>query len=273
MQAKTKSAIKLGVVLALVVLIAVCGLTGSLRIGKYRFYPFSDFLSPGLDLGGGVSANLSAQDASAENLDALLDQTVAALRARLSGLELDEAGAVRQGDGVRVDLPVSNDAQELLDAICAPGHVEFADANGNVLLEGDAIASARAVTVTNSLGETYPAVEFHLSDEAIERYAEDAEALTGQTLSVYVDDALVSSTAVDEAITGGAGYIPFYNYSTYSQAVEASRLYAAIFASGELPLALTDAGSGEVSPQAGQWRRAPCRHCPVRRAGRHGRSH
>ena len=251
MQAKTKSAIKLGVVLALVVLIAVCGLTGSLRIGKYRFYPFSDFLSPGLDLGGGVSANLSAQDASAENLDALLDQTVAALRARLSGLELDEAGAVRQGDGVRVDLPVSNDAQELLDAICAPGHVEFADANGNVLLEGDAIASARAVTVTNSLGETYPAVEFHLSDEAIERYAEDAEALTGQTLSVYVDDALVSSTAVDEAITGGAGYIPFYNYSTYSQAVEASRLYAAIFASGELPLALTDAGSGEVSPQAG----------------------
>ena len=251
MQAKTKSAIKLGVVLALVVLIAVCGLTGSLRIGKYRFYPFSDFLSPGLDLGGGVSANLSAQDASAENLDALLDQTVAVLRARLSGLELDEAGAVRQGDGVRVDLPDSNDAQELLDAICAPGHVEFADTSGNVLLEGDAIASARAVTVTNSLGETYPAVEFHLSDEAIERYAEDAEALTGQTLSVYVDDALVSSTAVDEAITGGAGYIPFYNYSTYSQAVEASRLYAAIFASGELPLALTDAGSGEVSPQAG----------------------
>lgn len=46
MQAKTKSAIKLGVVLALVVLIAVCGLTGSLRIGKYRFYPFPTFSAP-----------------------------------------------------------------------------------------------------------------------------------------------------------------------------------------------------------------------------------
>lgn len=216
-----------------------------------------------------MSANLSAQDASAENLDALLDQTVAALRARLSGLELDEAGAVRQGDGVRVDLPVSNDAQELLDAICAPGHVEFADANGNVLLEGDAIASARAVTVTNSLGETYPAVEFHLSDEAIERYAEDAEALTGQTLSVYVDDALVSSTAVDEAITGGAGYIPFYNYSTYSQAVEASRLYAAIFASGELPLALTDAGSAKFRRRRAMAPRA-LPPLPCARACRHG---
>ena len=56
MRSNVASRIKLGIVFLLVILIAVLGLTGTLRIGKYRFYPFADFLQPGLDLGGGVSA-------------------------------------------------------------------------------------------------------------------------------------------------------------------------------------------------------------------------
>lgn len=251
MQAKTKSAIKLGVVLALIVLIAVCGLTGSLRIGKYRFYPFSDFLRTGLDLGGGVTANLAAQDASLEGLDALLDEATAMLRARLAGMELNEADAVRQGDGVRVDIPASNGAKDLLEVLCSPGHVEFLDASGNVVLEGGDLASVKAVVTTNSLGESYPALEFRLVPEAVDRFVQDTEALAGQTISVYVDGAFLSSATVDAAVVGGVGYIPMYNYATYAQAVEASRLYAAVLDSGELPLALTDAGAGEVSPQAG----------------------
>ena len=56
MRSSTASRIKLGIVFLLVVLIAALGLSGSLRIGKYRFYPFADFLDPGTDLGGGLSA-------------------------------------------------------------------------------------------------------------------------------------------------------------------------------------------------------------------------
>ena len=52
MRSNVASRIKLGIVFLLVILIAVLGLTGTLRIGKYRFYPFADFLQPGLDLGG-----------------------------------------------------------------------------------------------------------------------------------------------------------------------------------------------------------------------------
>ena len=77
MQTKTKGILKLSVVFALVALIAILGLTGSLRIGKYRFHPFSDFLKPGLDLGGGVVAELAATRETA-------DEAVSILRKRLS---------------------------------------------------------------------------------------------------------------------------------------------------------------------------------------------
>ena len=78
MQSRTASRIKLGVVLILVVLIAVLGLSGSLRIGKYRFYPFADFLDPGLDLGGGLSATYAATEATAEDAAALLESAESA---------------------------------------------------------------------------------------------------------------------------------------------------------------------------------------------------
>ena len=123
MQAKTKSKIKLGVVLVLVVLIAILGLSGSLRVGKYRFYPFADFLKPGLDLGGGVSAEYAAADASAEDLDSQLDSAAQTLRARLEALDLNEATVARTDAGVRVEVPDASGTEEDLAAIGAPGHV------------------------------------------------------------------------------------------------------------------------------------------------------
>ena len=141
MQSRTASSIKLGVVLILVVLIAVFGLTGSLRIGKYRFFPFADFLDPGLDLGGGVSATYAAADASADGLEEQLSQAEAVLRARLTALELPEANVTRLGDGLRVETPASADAEGDLSAIGAVGRLECLDSSGNVVLEGAAMSS------------------------------------------------------------------------------------------------------------------------------------
>ncbi len=122
MQSRTASRIKLGVVLILVVLIAVLGLSGSLRIGKYRFYPFADFLDPGLDLGGGVSADLRGDGSDGGRcLDALLESAESVLRARLDALELDEATVAHLGDGLRVEMPAAANAEGDLTAIGADG--------------------------------------------------------------------------------------------------------------------------------------------------------
>ena len=193
MQSRTASSIKLGVVLILVVLIAVFGLTGSLRIGKYRFFPFADFLDPGLDLGGGVSATYAAADASADGLEEQLSQAEAVLRARLTALELPEANVTRLGDGLRVETPASADAEGDLSAIGAVGRLECQDSSGNVVLEGAAMTSPAVSTVYDDEGNPYPAVDFHPSDEA----AQALSALSAsETLNVYLDGELIERVPI-----------------------------------------------------------------------------
>ena len=114
MQSKTRSIVKLSVVFALALVVAILGLTGSLRVGKYRFYPFRDFLKPGLDLGGGVSAELSASEDTAQ-------QAVDVLRERVSTLELGGASVSLLGDGVRVGVHANLERLEEMDELQASG--------------------------------------------------------------------------------------------------------------------------------------------------------
>ena len=249
MQSRTASSIKLGVVLILVVLIAVFGLTGSLRIGKYRFFPFADFLDPGLDLGGGVSATYAAADAAAEGLDGLLSEAEAVLRARLTALELPEANVTRLGDGLRVETPASADAEGDLSAIGAVGRLECQDSSGNVVLEGAAMTSPAVSTVYDDEGNPYPAVDFHPSDEA----AQALSALSAsETLNVYLDGELIASVTPEQLSSNGVGFIPLTGYASAAEGARAAKRMAAILASGELPLELENTRLETITPLMGE---------------------
>lgn len=252
MQAKTKSKIKLGVVLALVVLIAILGLSGSVRVGKYRFYPFADFLDPGLDLGGGFSAEYAAADASAENLDSLLDGAAQTLRERLQALDLNEATVARTDAGVRVEVPDASGAEEDLTAIGATGHVEIRDADGNVVLEGADLSSPTVGAVYDSENNPYGAVNFTLTGAVADSFAETAAEIAGQTLSVYLDDELIFSSTLEQMISGNAGFIAMTSYADYAAGTHAAQRLAAILASGELPLEMETVRVESVSPLMGE---------------------
>ena len=249
MQSRTASSIKLGVVLILVVLIAVFGLTGSLRIGKYRFFPFADFLDPGLDLGGGVSATYAAADASADGLEEQLSQAEAVLRARLTALELPEANVTRLGDGLRVETPASADAEGDLSAIGAVGRLECQDSSGNVVLEGAAMTSPAVSTVYDDEGNPYPAVDFHPSDEA----AQALSALSAsETMNVYLDGELIASVTPEQLSSNGVGFIPLTGYASAAEGARAAKRMAAILASGELPLELENTRLETITPLMGE---------------------
>ncbi|HIQ83340.1 MAG TPA: hypothetical protein IAA52_09610 [Candidatus Pullichristensenella stercorigallinarum] len=252
MQAKTKSKIKLGVVLVLVVLIAILGLSGSLRVGKYRFYPFADFLKPGLDLGGGVSAEYAAADASAEDLDSQLDSAAQTLRARLEALDLNEATVARTDAGVRVEVPDASGAEEDLAAIGATGHVEIRDADGNAVLEGADLSSPTVGAVYDSESNPYGAVNFTLSGAVADSFAETAAEIAGQTLSVYLDDELIFSSTLEQMISGNTGFIALTNYADYAAGTRAAQRLAAILASGELPLEMETVRVENISPLMGE---------------------
>ena len=249
MQSRTASRIKLGVVLILVVLIAVLGLSGSLRIGKYRFYPFADFLDPGLDLGGGLSATYAATEATAEDAAALLESAESVLRARLDALELDEATVAHLGDGLRVETPAAANAEGDLTAIGATGQLQCLDSAGNVVVEGADLTSPAVSTVYDADGNPFPAVDFHPTDEAVQALAAlDAS----ETLSVYLDGQVIATVTPEQLSSGGVGFIPLTGYATAAEGARAAQRLAAILASGEMPLEMENTRLEKISPLLGE---------------------
>ena len=249
MRASTASRIKLGVVLILVILIAVLGLTGKVRVGKYRFYPFADFLDPGLDLGGGVSATYEAAEGVEGDLEAQLSAAEDVLRARLAALDLPEATVSRLGDGLRVEAPALTGVEGDLSAVGAVGHLECQDSAGNVVVEGGALASPAVSTVYDDEGNPYPAVDFHPTDEAVQALAAlDLNA----TLSVYLDGEVIATVTPEQLSSGGVGFIPLTNYATAAEGARAAQRLAAILASGEMPLALENTRVERISPLMGE---------------------
>ena len=249
MRSSVASRIKLGIVLILVVLIAVLGMTGTLRIGKYRFYPFADFMQPGLDLGGGVSATYLPQNAVEQATPELLAGMESVLRARLDALELDEATLERYGDGLRIEAPASAYAEGDLSAIGTTGELQVLDSSGYLVLTGDDLASPAVTTVYDADNNPYPAVSFRPSEEAVQSLA---SLSASETLSVYLDGELIATVGPSQLSENGTGFIPLTNYATAAEGARAAQRLAAILASGEMPLAAETTRLETISPLLGE---------------------
>lgn len=249
MRSSVASRIKLGIVLILVVLIAVLGMTGTLRIGKYRFYPFADFMQPGLDLGGGVSATYLPQNAVEQATPELLAGMESVLRARLDALELDEATLERYGDGLRIETPASAYAEGDLSAIGTTGELQVLDSSGYLVLTGDDLASPAVTTVYDADNNPYPAVSFRPSEEAVQSLA---SLSASETLSVYLDGELIATVGPSQLSENSTGFIPLTNYATAAEGARAAQRLAAILASGEMPLAAETTRLETISPLLGE---------------------
>ena len=249
MRSNVASRIKLGIVFLLVILIAVLGLTGTLRIGKYRFYPFADFLQPGLDLGGGVSATYLPQNAVGQATPELLAGMESVLRARLDALEMDEATLERYGDGLRIEAPASAYAEGDLSAIGTTGELQVLDSSGYLVLTGDDLASPAVTTVYDADSNPYPAVSFRPSEEAVQSLA---SLSASETLSVYLDGELIATVAPSQLSENSTGFIPLTNYATAADGARAAQRLAAILASGEMPLAAENTRLETISPLLGE---------------------
>ena len=74
----------------------------------------------------------------------------------------------------------------------------------NVILEGsDVVSASPAMTQDQTTGEYQYVVNLQLSEEGQEKFAEATERLVGQTISIWMDDVMISYPTVNEAITNG----------------------------------------------------------------------
>ena len=236
MNRKGKNILILAVVVARTVCIGLLAVNGA-QIGKWRMKPVGEAISLGLDLRGGVYAVYKAKDPNQEDLGTLIDGTISIMRTRLSDKGYNEATVTKQGDDrIRIEIPDVQDPAEVLNIIGTPARLEFRTSDGTVVITGDDVKSATAVT--DAAGSEYK-VRLVLNDSGKEAFAKATSENIGKPISIYLDDNEISSPTVNSAITGGEALIEGSNFT-----LEYARELSSLIQSGALPL---DIEQDEVS--------------------------
>ena len=244
-----KSLIKLGIVALLIVVVAFLALHG-LQVGKYILKPVGSAISLGLDLKGGVSTEYIATDTSMDNYQALLEGTVGALRTRLTNAGFTEATVATQGsDRILVEIPDVDDPEEVARIIGTPAHLEFREPDGTVVIEGKDIRQAQVEWTDET--QTLCGVGFQLNSEGSKAFAEATGRLIGQSISIYLDDELISSPTVQSAITGGRGIITGSKSESTEESYNWANALAIQIQSGALPMDIAEVETRAISATLG----------------------
>ena len=252
---KGKSIAKLAVTMIVIVLVTLLALFG-LKIPQiskiYGIKPVGEAISLGLDLRGGMATEYVATDTTVEDFDMLMDSTVAALRERLTNAGFTETNVARQGtDRIRIEIPGVENHEEVVSIIGTPGRLEFRDPSGNVVVDGQNIVLAEARQQGSSL---YPVVYFELDEEGKQAFADATSELVGQSISIYLDDELISSPVVQEPLTEGWGVISLGDEKSglsVEQVREDVNNLAMLIQSGALPLDIAEVETRSISATLG----------------------
>lgn len=233
-KAKNLRARALVSLVAIIVVVAVCAYLGLCGFGKGTMInylkPWSDAISLGLDLRGGVYTVYQAENNGDPDFDTKMESTVSILTSRLTRQGFTEATVTRQGsDRIRVEIPNVSDPNQILTIIGTPAQLYFVDESGNNLMEGAMVKNAQAAQDQDGK----PCIAFELTDEGAKIFAEATAANLGKTISITLDGETISRATVNTVIAGGKGEI------TGNFTADEAKNLATLILSGALPLNLT----------------------------------
>jgi len=246
---RTKSIVWLAVILA-----ALCGFgflaLNGLTVGRVTIKPLPSAIKQGLDLTGGVSAVFEAVDKDDPNLQENLNAVMAVFRTRLDAEGYTEATVTQQGTSrVRIEIPINesqkvDDPSEITSYLVATAKVTFLDNDGNPLFEGkDMVDVGVAVNEANEY-----VVAFELNDTAAKTFADVTSEYVGtsKTISIKLDNEVISTAQVSSAITNGKGQITGgFDYESASRLANQIR-------SGVIPIDMTEIEVRSISATLGE---------------------
>lgn len=230
------------------IIIALCAYTAFLGIdaGGIKVNSTVSNIKQGLDLKGGVFMLYEAEtDMTGQELDDLMDQTIAVFRKRIDGMGLTEPVIVREGEKrIRIELPGVKDAQQAINAIGKTAQLQFVTVEGEVLVTGADVKDAK---VAINSKDNQPVVSLQFTPEGAQKFADATAKLagSGQPLVIVLDNEVISSPMVNTAITGGSAQIEG-NFT-----VDSASELANLIRGGALPVNFTEVQSSIVSATLG----------------------
>lgn len=242
MKTKKRSGVFFAVSVILILIAAYLGFFGIANINGYQVKNFNEAIKKGLDLKGGVSV-VEQIDSKTKVDQATMDRTIKLLTIRVNKLGVSETVVVQEGkDKIRIDLPGEKDTTKILTQLAKAGKLEFRNPDKTVILTGADVKNATAVQNPDK-GDFEVNLEFNAA--GAKKFSDATAKLIGQTMSIYMDEDLVSDPKVNQVINGGTASI-----TTIATMEEAKRVADAI-KSGALPVTLKNVSADVVGASLG----------------------
>lgn len=228
----------------------------------------------GIDIRGGVEAtfrpadNYDADEKQLESAKAIIEQRMIS-----QGITDYELYADNRSDRIIVRFPWKSDekefnAVEAIEEISSTALLTFRPGNSyestevgsdgsyiyktptgdtaTVLMDGSMVESAEAGYINDNSGTQSYIVSLNLTEEGKTKFAEITEQYLNQTVSIWMDDIMLSAPTVQAVISDGRAQI-----SGKFTAQEAQELAQKITA-GALPFQLETTNYGNISPTLGE---------------------
>ena len=214
------------------------------QMGGTEIAPMRDSIKQGLDLKGGVFVVFEADtDATGQELDLLINQTIQVFRRRVDAMGLTEPTIVQEGDRrIRVELPGVEHVQDALDMVGKTAQLQFVTPDEEVVLTGSNVVDASPIYVDR---EPNPVVSLELDSEGTRQFADATGRYIGQPIYIILDDEVISAPLVQQQISLGQATI-----SGNFTIEEASNL-AALIRAGALPVTLNEVQTSTITASLG----------------------
>lgn len=236
--------------------LAIFGLT----IGDKTIVKGAKSIKTGLDISGGVTIIYQAEpQEGAEITQGDLDKSKAVIQKRLEAKNIYDY-IIRldyNTNQINVEIPTgtsdtSVDPLAAVEGLDKTAVVQFRDANGNVLLQGDDIKSAKySEEAVDSTGIGTPHVVLTFSEQGQTKFAEATGNLVGQAMPIYLDEECIASPIVNSKIDASTAIITVGD-GTFSEKKAIAEEYAMLIDSGSLPFNLNVINKEYIGPYVGQ---------------------
>jgi len=217
-------------------------------------------INTGLDISGGVTITYQAEvEDGKEITQEDLDKSKAVIQKRLEAMNIYDY-IIRTDintNQINVEIPIktsdtSVDPLSAVEGLDKTAVVQFRDNDGNVIIEGDDIVSAKySEDPIDSTGISTPHVVLNFSEEGQKKFAEATEKLVGKTMPIYLDEECITSPVVNSKIDSSSATITVGD-GTYSEKKSTAEEYAMLIDSGSLPFSLSVVNKEYIGPYVGQ---------------------
>lgn len=197
----------------------------------------------GLDLAGGVSITYQTVEPNPSDED--MADTIYKLQQRVQNYSTEAEVYREGGNRINIDIPGVSDANAILNDLGKPGSLIFMDPQGNTVLTGDQVATAKAGIIDNNGNSEY-VVSLTFTDEGSKAFEDATAKLIGQQIAIIYDNVVYSAPTVQSAITGGNAQI------TGMESYEVAKNLASTIRIGSLSLELEELRSNVVGAKLGQ---------------------